>query len=289
MPQENLSIELGTALSINATQVFDQRINGLMKLLAATNRKPMAEGSVINVFEYDYDLADPDVAPGDVIPLSRVEKHKKASYELAFKKRRKGVPVESVQKYGRGQVMENDDTLIRLIQKDVRKHLIESLATGSGVSKGAGFQAAMANNIAEVRVVFEDDDPSIISFVNTRDVYDYLGTTNIVEQTAFGLTYLEGFMGNKIVFMSGDIPRGTIYSTAVNNLNLYYADTRGAMGDFFDMKASSEGILGVSHSTNYERATYETLVMYAMLWLPENLKGVVVGTIEAAPAPTPTP
>ena len=155
-----------------------------------------------------------------------------------------------------------------------------NLATGTGTAEGESFKQLLAKNTASVKVAFEEDDPEVISFVNTFDAYDYLGDADITTQTLFGMTYIENFMDNKVVFLSGDVPAGTIYSTAVDNLVIYYVDVAsGEISKAFDFVTQEEGLIGVTHDINKQRLTAETITLYGLVWLAERLDGVIVGEI----------
>lgn len=282
MPEANLSTPLGHVLAIDAVEQFSTRINSLSKLMTNFNLIAKPEGVVVKTYKSTVTLADGNVAPGEVIPLSKVVMEPAENHELAFTKIRKAVTIEDQKRYGDAAFAKSDEKLLNAIQKNVRNGMIESLAAGTGARSGANFQKTLAKNTAAVRIAFDEDDPSVVSFVNTEDVYDYLGEAQVTVQTAFGMDYLENFLGNAVVFMSGDIPRGKIYSTAVGNLNFYYSDfSAGIVGDGFEFVTNEDGFIGVTHFANKTRAQYETLVMYAILWLPERLDGVVVGTIDA--------
>lgn len=280
MPEQNLSTQLGNALSIDAVEQFGQRVNSLLNLLGLLNKKPMNEGSAVKVYTTDVTLYNEPVAPGDVIPLSKVERTVKETKELVFNKKRKGVPIEDVQKFGQAQVIQSDAKLLNAIQRQVRKGLIEALADGTGARTGENFQQTLARNTAAVKIAFDDDDPTVVSFVNTNDAYEFLGNKDITTQSAFGLSYIQNFLDNDIIFMTADVPEGTIYSTAVENLNFYYANIDGGIiGETFGYKTNEDGFIGVKHNINDERAQLETLAIYGILFLPERLDGVVVGTI----------
>lgn len=288
-PEANLTRDLGTALSIDYVEQFGQRLNSLFTLLGLHRRIAVQNGTVVKQYTSSVTLNNDPVPPGAVIPLSEVVLEDGPTHEIEFDKKRKAVPAEDIQKYGfQTAITRTDRKLINEIQKGVRTTLLDNLATGTGETSGEGFQKALANNTAAVKVAFEEDDPEVISFVNTLDVYDHLGDKDITTQTAFGMSYIENFVDNRVVFMSGDIPRDTIYSTAVDNLVMYHVDlANGAIAQAFDFTMQEDGLIGVTHDINKQRLTAETITLFGLLWLPERLDGVVVGTIEAPEEPTP--
>lgn len=282
--EANLTRELGAALSIDFAEQFGQRFNTLSELLGVQRTLPMASGTVLKTYTSSVTLDGTVVAPGDIIPLSKVVLEDGPSQELAWDKKRKAVPMEDIQKYGfQKAITLTDNKLLNEIQKGVRTKLLAQLASGTGTATGVGLQATMAQNWATVTAKFDEDDVQIISFMNPFDAADYLGQANVTVQNAFGMTYLEGFLNNKVVFMSAEIPQGTVYSTADQNLIAAYALMNGgAIGQAFDFVTDETGLIGITHDIDKSRLTAETITAYGVVLFAERLDGVVVGTIAPA-------
>lgn len=281
MPENNLTRDLGSALSIDFVERFGQRINSLQELLGVERAIPMQSGTVLKTYKSSVTLEGEDVAPGETIPLSKVEIEDGPSHTLTWDKKRKAVTMEDIQKYGFEKAISRTDTkFINEIQKGVRTKLLNQLATGTGEVSALGLQKTMAQAWAAVTAKFEEDDVEVISFVNPFDVADYLGEAAISTQSAFGMTYLEGFLNNRVVFMHGDIPRGTVYSTADENLVLAYAVMNGGeINQAFDFTTEETGLIGVTHDINKQRLQAETITAYGIVLFAERLDGVVIGEI----------
>lgn len=281
MPEQNLSTNLGKALSIDFVEQFGQRMKTLQELLGIQRTLPLSAGTLIKTYTSSVTLSGEEVAPGALIPLSEVKLEEGPSHELTWDKKRKAVAMEDVQKYGfESAVNLSDAKFLNEVQKGIRTKLLKQLATGTGKAEGAGLQQVMAKNWAAVTAAFDEDDVEIVSFINPFDAGEYLAQANVTVQTAFGMTYLEGFLNNRVVFMSADIPQGTVYTTAANNLVLAYADmTQGAIGQAFDFSKDSTGLIGVTHDINKQRLTAETITAYGVVLFAERLDGVIVGTI----------
>lgn len=279
--EPNLTRDLGTALSIDLAERFGQRFKTLGELLGIQRTIPMASGTVLKTYTSSVTLDGTAVPPGDIIPLSEVVMEDGPTQELTWDKKRKAVPMEDIQKYGFNRAITmTDNKLVNEIQKGVRTKLFAQLATGTGAATGEGLQATMAQNWAAVTNAFDEDDVQVISFINPFDAADYLGSANVTTQQAFGMTYLEGFLNNRVVFMNGDIPQGTVYSTADENLILAYASMAGGeIANAFDFTTEDTGIIGVTHDINKQRLTAETVTAYGIVLFAERLDGVVVGTI----------
>lgn len=286
MPELNLTRSLGTALSIDFVEQFGQRFKSLFELLGIERKIPMASGSIIKTYTSTVTLDGTEVLPGAVIPLSEVKLEDGPSYELKWDKKRKAVPMEDIQTYGfETAITRTDNKLINEIQKGVRTKLLNQLATGTGAVSGENLQKVMAQAWAAVNTAFDEDDVQVISFINPFAAANYLGDAAISTQTAFGMNYLQDFLNNRVVFMHGDIPQGTVYSTADQNLVAAFAVMSGGeLGKAFDFTTDETGLIGVTHDVNKQRLTAETITAYGIELFAERLDGVVVGTI-ATPAP----
>lgn len=281
MPENNLTRDLGSALSIDFAERFGLRFKSLFELLGIERLLPMASGTVIKTYTSSVTLDGTEVEPGAVIPLSSVKLEDGPTHTLEWDKKRKAVPMEDIQKYGFDRAISITDTkLINEIQKGVRTKLLDQLATGTGEATGIGLQATMAQAWAAVTAKFDEDDVQVISFINPFDVADYLGDAAISTQSAFGMTYIQDFLNNKIVFMHGDIPKGTVYSTADENLVAAFAVMSGGeIGKAFDFTVDETGLIGVTHDINKQRLTAETVTAFGIRLFAERLDGVVIGTI----------
>lgn len=279
--EPNLTTELGTALSIDFVEQFGQRFRTLQELLGVQRTLPMAAGTLIKTYTSSVTLDGTQVAPGDIIPLSQVTLEDGPSHELEWDKKRKAVTMEDIQKYGFDRAVTlTDNKLINEIQKGVRTKLLTQLSTGTATATGEGLQQVMAKNWATVTAKFDEDDVQVVSFMNPYDAGDYLGNANISTQSAFGMTYIEDFLNNRVVFMSAQIPEGTVYSTADGNLVAAYAlMSGGQINQAFDFTTDSTGLIGVTHDINKQRLQAETVTAYGIELFAERLDGIVVGTI----------
>lgn len=280
MPETNLTRALGTAQSIDFANKFGTKLGDLTEILGVHRKISMPVGTVIKTYQSTVTLADGTVEPGAVIPLSKVELTDGPTQELKWDKRRKAVPAEDIQKYGFERAINiTDNKLLTELQKNLRTKLFENLDTGTGVATGAGIQAALAQAWGKVQVAFEDDAIRTIAFVNPLDVADYLAKANITIQNAFGMSYVENFLGVDLVMMSSRVAKGTAYVTAAENLVLAYADVNGEIDKAFDFVKDSTGVIGVTKDINKQRLTAETITLSGLVLYAEILDGVIVTTI----------
>jgi len=295
-----------TAQMAKAREVdFVQRFTGnilrkLMEALGVTRKIAMSEGTTMYYYKTTGTLESGVVAEGDVIPLSQYKREKFPIGEITLEKYRKAVTAEAIKKSGYSEaVQETDQKMIRDIQKKIRGNFFTYLGTivhaasgtegeegyvpaaGTSVS-GATLQAVLAKSWGQLQVLFENDAAEAVHFINPLDIADYLATAQITTQTAFGMSYVEDFLGLGTVIMNSQIPSGTVYSTAKENLIMYYLTMTGDVARAFNLTTDETGYIGMHTSQTDNRAQIETLLMYGIQFLVEMADGVVNGTISGA-------
>lgn len=263
----------------------DGVLGGLLEALGVTRQVPMMEGNTLYIYKTDGVLQDGAVAEGAVIPLSRYERTREAVGDIVLKKWRKATTAEAIRKSGYGEaVRETDRSLLRDVQKGVRGDFfdfIKGIEDPVEVS-GANLQAVLAKSWGQLQVLFEDDAVQTVHFVNPLTVADFLAGAQITLQDAFGMNYVENFLGLGTVVMTCKVPQNVVYSTAKENLVMYYLTMNGDIAQAFDLTADETGFIGIkSGRANDERAQVESLVMTGIRFLVECADGVVKGTVSA--------
>ena len=150
----------------------------------------------------------------------------------------------------------------------------------TGSAQGDTFQAAIAQAWGQLQVLFDDDAVNAVYFLNPLDVADYMASAPITMQTAFGMSYVENFMGLGTVILNSSVPQGTVYATAKENLVLYYIPVNGAdLNEAFDFTADDTGYIGIHEEADYTNMTAADTVVCGMTLFAERLDGVVAATI----------
>jgi len=280
--------QIAKVRELDYTQLFGENVKNLIKMLGVSRLIPVQAGTVLKQLKVTGTLGSGIVAEGDIIPLSQYETTWTAVGEATLNKWRKATTAEAILKGGFDQaVNDTDKKMILDIQKAIRAKFINGLATGTGTATGTGLQAALANAWGQLQVAFEDNDVETVYFVNPLDVADYLGAANITVQTAFGMSYIENFLGLGTVIMTALIEKGTFYATAKQNLNVYYIDVKGANGiaEAFDFTTDAEtALIGLHEESNYTRMQSETVAVSGIDIFAEMPAGVIVGTISSNPS-----
>lgn len=257
----------------------------LLEVLGVTRKIEMIEGTTLSYYKTVGTLQSGTVAEGDIIPLSKYERVKTPVGTITLKKWRKAATAESILKSGYEEaVVQTDAALLKDVQKGIRTDFFGSLADIDDATEvtGENLQAVFAKAWGNLQVLFEDDAIEPVHFVNPLDVSDYLATASITTQTAFGLKYVEDFLGLGTVVLTSQVDKGSTFSTAKNNIIMYYvganADAMKALG----CTADASGFIGINSGYATEnRAQVESLVMSGIKFLVEYAGGVVAGTIGA--------
>lgn len=278
------SADLAKVRDVDFTERFSSGIETLMKMLGITRKIEKKAGEVLKVYKVTGELLDGVVAEGEVIPLSKYNTTYEPIGEAKLKKWRKVTTAEAISEKGFGQaVNDTNDKMLRQIQQGIRSAFVSFLATGTGVASGATIQAAIAQTWGQMQVLFEDTAVSVVHLVNPLDIADYLATAQISTQTAFGFSYIENFLGMGTVILASDIPKGKIYTTAAENIVLYYIPVSSAdMAQAFDLTADSTGLVGIHTGADYSTMTAETVAASGVGLFAEKLDGIVVGSITGA-------
>lgn len=259
----------------------------LMEALGVTRKIPMQEGTTMYYYKTSGTLQSGAVPEGEIIPLSQYQRDKYSIGEITLKKWRKASTAEAIKKSGYTEaVVETDNKLLNDVQKTIRTDFFGFLTGLDGtVIGGATLQAVLAKTWGNLQVLFEDDSVSAVHFINPLTIADYLATATISMQTAFGMNYIEDFLGMGTVVMNSNIPQGMVYSTAKDNIILYYLTMNGEVANAFNLTADQTGYIGIkSGYPNEERAQIESLVMSGIQFLVEYADGVVIGQIDSTPS-----
>lgn len=281
--EENLikKADLVRAREIEFVTLFGESIKKLVEALGVTRKIPKQAGYTLKAYKATGTLQPGTVAEGDLIPLSKYQTEAVSYAEIVLKKWRKATSAEAIIEKGYDQAVQmTTDRMLKDVQKGIRTDFFTFLATGTGEATGATFQAALAQAWGQLQVLFEDDSIEAIYFMNPLDVADYLATAQITTQTAFGMTYVENFLGLGTVIFDSKVPQGTIYATAKDNIVLYYVPVNGAdLGNAFSFTADQTGLIGIHEEADYKHMTAEDTVMSGVVLFAERLDGIVKSTI----------
>ncbi|MCD8208553.1 MAG: hypothetical protein LUD72_11490 [Bacteroidales bacterium] len=279
-----VSTDLEPAISVDFVNRITTNIDELRQLLTTTDMQPMNTGTLIKMYKMALVNTPEQVAEGEEIGLTEVKQELVDTIELTLNKFRKQTTAEAIQKVGQDvAVNKTDAELISSIQSSIKKAFYATIAKGTGTATPAneGLQGALAAGWGALTKYYEDKDATPIHFVPSDDLADYLGGATISMQTAFGLSYIEDFLGLGTVVVSPALESGTVYSTAKENLNgAYVPASSGDVASSFGLTSDATGLVGMTHAAATANASIETLIMSGVVFFPEMLDGVIATVIE---------
>lgn len=281
--------------SINPREVdfvtsFGREITALTEVMGISRPIRKANGTMLTAKRATGELQSGSVAEGDLIPLSQFEVEPVDFQPIELLKYRKAVTIEAIEKYGLETAVGMTDEEFKVqLQDDVLAQFYNFLLTGQLTSEETTLQMAVAMAIGRVKDAFKKMHRSatgVAVFANTLDVYEYLGGAQITVQTAFGMDYVENFLGADILFFSSEIPQGRVVATPVNNINVYYVDpgdSEFAQAGLSYTTDADVPYIGFHTEGVYQRAQSESYAIMGLTIFAEYLNAVAVITIADAP------
>lgn len=278
--------DLEPAISIDFSSRLATNINELQSLLGITELIPMNAGSTIKIYKCTKLNPPAQVAEGEVIPLTKIQQKIARTIELTLNKFRKSTTAEAIQRSGQAlAINQTDAKLLSGIQADIKKSFYDVISAGTGKAEGTNLQSTLSATWGAIKKYYADMDATPIYFVSSDDVADYLGTATVTTQTAFGMTYIENFLGLGTVVVAPNLTKGKVIGTAKENLNgAYVPANAGDVANSFNLSADASGLVGMTHTVGADTATIDTLAFSGVKFFPEFADGVIVGSIKPATA-----
>ncbi len=228
------------------------------------------------------------VGEGDEIPFTKMKVEPVSYADIDVAKYAKSVTLESVAKYGADVAVEKtDDAFLVALQNKILGEFYAFLGTGTLTLSEATWQRALAMAKGKVLDKFagmDKDVTEVVGFANILDAYSYLGDKDITVQTAFGLNYVENFLGYRTLFLLPDkyIAQGKVIALPVENIDLYYVDPGDSdfakLGLNYTVRGETN-LIGVHVEGDYSRATGDMYAIMGMKLWAEYLDGIAVATV----------
>lgn len=274
------------AREIDFVTTFGQNWDALREVLGIAKPIRKAPGTKLTSYNATVTLESGDVAEGEAIPYSQAKVTPVTYEDIKLQKWAKAVTIEDVDKFGATvAVQKTDEAFQNELQGKVLDDFYTFLQTGELTSTEAEFQMALAMAIGNVRDKFKKmrrNVTSIIAFVNTLDAYRYLGAANLSTQTAFGMEYLQDFLGAQTVVLSSEIPSKKVIATPADNVVLYYVDPGDSEFAQLGLDYTVQGetnLIGFHANGNYTTAVGESFALMGMKLWAEYLDAIAVVTV----------
>lgn len=281
-----------SAREIDFVTQFERNWDSLREILGMARPVKKEDGSVLRTYTASVTLESGAVPAGAVIPYSKATVEEATKGEISLEKYAKAVTIEDVTRYGAEVAIEKtDDAFKNELQENVLERFYTALAddTYAMTDTYSTFQMAVSMAIGKVKDKFKTmrkDITSVVVFVNTLDVYEYLGAANITVQTAFGVDYIKNFLGAQTLVISSEIERGKVIAIPSSNMVLYYIDPSSAgikkLGLNYVVSGETN-LIGFSAQGNYNTAVGASFAVLGMQLWYEYADGVAIITIDENP------
>ena len=278
MPNASEIVVAAKVQNVEFVRMFNEDFAALRQMLNACQPAKMAAGQTITMYDSTGTLQTAAINPCAEITVSNYATTG-TPVTLGIGKFRKQTSLEDIMSMGYELAAGNTDrALISDIEKTIRNSFVNLLAMqGTGTAAGADFQKACANAWGELNVAVDGEGATPVFFANPLDAAAYLGSAQVTMQTAFGLSYIENFLGLGTLIVDANVTQGNIIATSHENILYAYVDAATAEG--FDFYTDAEGIVGVTHDANVTHAALETVAVFGMMLVPAVKSRVIIATI----------
>lgn len=294
MAKENLihSADIQVAArEIDFVTRFENNWEHLREILGIMRPIRKQTGAVLKSKYAEGTLQSGNVGEGEEIPYSKFTVKEKTYAEMTIEKYAKAVSIEAIKDHGYENAVEmTDDQFLFELQNDVTGRFYEYLNTGTLTDSQTSFQKALS--MAKGRVInkfkqMHKNVTGVVGFVNTLDVYEYLGEANITVQNQFGFQYIKDFLGFNTIFLLSDeeIARGKVIATPVENIVMYYVDPSESdfakAGLIYTTGVGETNLIGFHTQGNYNTAVSEAFAIMGFVLFAEYIDAIAVVSFEA--------
>ena len=277
-----------TAREVDFVTRFARNWESLREILGIMRPIKKENGTELKSKEAKVTLQDGKVAEGDEIPYSLATVTEKPYDKIVLEKFSKAVSIEAVADKGaEAAIQMTDEAFLNELQGNILDRFYTYLATGTLTSTETTFQMAVAMAIGKVVDKFKKmrrNTTNIVVFVNTLDAYRYLGAAELSVQTAFGINYIQNFMGAQTLILSSEIDEGKVIATPADNIVLYYVDTSNSGFEQLGLEYTVDGetnLIGFHANGDYRHAVGESYALMGITLFAEYIDAIAVITISA--------
>ena len=293
MAKEKLTVQADitvAAREVDFVTRFAQNWDALREILGIIRPIEKAAGTKLTSYQASMKSAalqgGASVGEGEEIPYTEFQVEPATYADVVLEKYAKAVSIEAVTKYGATvAVQKTDEAFLNELQNVVMGRFYTFLATGSLTDTAESFQMAVAKSIGLVKDKFKKihkNVTGVVTWVNTLDAYEYLGAANLTVQTAFGIDYVENFMGAQTFILSSEVARGDVISTPIENIDLYYINPNNSDFAQLGLVYTTDGetnLIGFHANGDYSHAVGESFALMGMALWAEYLDGISVVSV----------
>ena len=207
------------AREIDFVTSFGKNIQALLDVLGIIRMIKKDNNTVLKTKKVTGTLQSGEVAEGEEIPYSQYAVEEIPFDTIRINKYRKGVTLEAIAEKGYdAAVQDTDEEFKSDLQNVVMDKLYTQLKAGSLTDHESTWQMAVAMAIGKVKDKFKKmkrTATGVAVWVNTLDVYKYVGAADITLQTAFGFEYMKKFLGAEVA--KGDTLIDSLEDAMIND------------------------------------------------------------------------
>ena len=275
-----------TSRKIDFVTQFARNWQALQDIMGITRPIEKPNGTELTSKYAEGTLESGNVGEGEFIPRSHFTVKEKPYGKITVEKYAKEVSLEAVAEHGEEAAINmTDEEFLVELQEMVSGRFYAYLKTGTMTFEEKTFQMAFAMALGKVKDKFKKmhrNVTGIAVFVNTLDLYAYLGSSEITIQTAFGFSYIKNFLGAELTFISSEIPRGQMIATPINNIVSYYVNPQNSGFAKLGLNYTTDGVtnlIGFAVKGDYDRATGVSYALMGFLLFAEYIDAIAVVTI----------
>ena len=280
-----------TAREIDFVTRFGQSWKALQEILGISRPIERQTGTTLKSYTASIALESGEVPAGAVIPYSKTTVVESLFGEVKLEKYAKAATIEDVDRYGEEVAVEKtDEAFLTELQNNVTDSLYTFIQddTYAITDTVSTWQMGVAMAIGLVKDKFQKmrkNVTDVVVLANILDAYAYMGGAELTVQTAFGINYVQDFLGAKVMILSSDIERGTIVGIPADNLIVYYINPATAfrkLGLVYTTDGETN-LIGFHAEGNYNTAVGASFALQGMKFWCEYADGVSVITVDANP------
>ena len=277
-----------TAREVDFVTRFARNWDSLREILGIMRPIKKENGTELKSKSASITLQNGNVGEGEEIPYSLASVTEKTYDKIKLEKYAKAVSVEAVADKGaEAAIQMTDEAFLNELQGNILDRFYTYLKTGTLTSTETTFQMAVAMSIGKVIDKFKKmrrNTTNIVVFVNTLDAYKYLGAAELSVQTAFGINYIQNFMGAQTLILSSEIEEGKVIATPADNIVLYYVDPSNSGFEQLGLQYTVDGetnLIGFHANGDYRHAVGESYALMGLTLFAEYIDAIAVITINS--------
>lgn len=285
-PNLNKMDDFGSIQKLDYVLQFEKNIKQFLEALGVVNLIPLSQDQQLQTYTWDVNLADGNVAEGEIIPLSKVTRKRKDLISVPLEKYRRSVTAEAIRRHGSAVANKRaTNEMTKQIQFNIQENFIDYLGEASVKKEESSLQRAISMGWGYSKEQFKNMGVTdFVTFVNVLDVANYLGDASLTGaiKTDFGFTILTNFLNVGLVVIYDDCPQGKTYTTAVDNIGLAYQSIGGSdLANEFNLVSDETGFIGITDENGIQtsNATKESLFFTGMKLFVEIPEALIEMTI----------